>query len=76
MSRVLALHASGASLTEIAEMEHISARQIDNTSLQIRRRLPARNLAQAVLMAHKFGYITLPDENGVVLAQSPFRSEK
>jgi len=72
MARVLARYASGHSLKKIAEEEHLSLRSMKTLSREIRKRLGAGNLAQATLIAHELGYVSLPDEDGVVLAQSPF----
>ncbi len=75
MARVLARYASGVGLKEIGEEIYYGHWKMDDLSLQIRERLGAKNLAQAALIAHKLGYISLPDESGIVYAQSPFTTE-
>ena len=72
MARVLARHASGISLKQIATEIYSSERSVWALSEAIKKRLEAKNLTQATLRAHQLGYITLPDENGIVCSQSPY----
>lgn len=72
MARVLARHASGVSLKQIATEIYSSERSVWALSKEIKKRLEAENLTQAALRAHQLGYITLPDVNGIVCSQSPY----
>lgn len=71
-ARFLALSASGNNNHEKSEMMYISIREVDEISKRVKRKLNAKSLPQAVLLAHKLGYISLPDDAGQVTAQSPF----
>lgn len=71
----LARYASGATLDEIARETFRSMRAIERMSHGVRKQLNVETLAQACLVAHSLGYISLPDENGIVHAHSPFTEE-
>jgi len=71
-ARFLAFVGSGVKLSDIAEAMYVSEREVGSISRRVRRKLESRSLAQAILLAHKLGYVSLPDDDGVVVAQSPF----
>ena len=71
-ARILARHASGRTLVEVAREEFVSVRQMERMTMAIRTTLGARNMAQAVMVAHGLGYLSLPDDDGLVRHQSPF----
>ena len=72
MRSILSAHASGKTLKVIAQELFISYREICRQVEEIKRRLNSRNLAQSVMIAHKYGYIALPDDEGRVITMNPF----
>jgi DNA-binding CsgD family transcriptional regulator len=58
---LLALHVSGMSLSAAGESLFISQREVERQTEDLKRRLRAQNIAQAVLLAHFWGYLALPD---------------
>lgn len=71
-ARFLAFIASGDTIPEIAGRMYTSQREVEKISTKVKVKLGARSLPQAVLAAHAIGYISVPDDEGVVVAQSPF----
>jgi hypothetical protein len=69
-ARALARYASGTPARGIAAEEYISPRKMDEVFREAKVALGAKNLAQACLIAHKLGYLSLPDQNGNVSSQS------
>lgn len=77
MARILARSASGRTLNEIAVEEYVSVPEINRIVRKIKERLGAENLVQAALIAHREGFISLPDADGQVYAHSSLdRAEK
>ncbi len=72
---MLARFASGCTFSEIAKENYVSFSSVQRTLNDAKKRMGAKTLVQLVLWAHHHGYISLPDEHGVVLAQSPFTEE-
>lgn len=60
-------------LGEIAAEEFVSLRTVDASMQIIRSKLGAANNVQAALIAHALGYLSDPNDEGVVLAQSLFQ---
>lgn len=69
-TRILARTASGVKLKEIAKEEYLSLSEINRVTRDLKDRLGARNLAQAVLLACQNGLITPVDEKGISQPQS------
>lgn len=69
-TRILARTASGLKLKEIAQEEYLSLSEINRVTRDLKDRLGAKSLPQAVVMACQYGLITMPDENGVSQPQS------
>jgi DNA-binding NarL/FixJ family response regulator len=57
-------------LKEIAKEEYLSLSEINRVTRDLKDRLGARNLAQAVLLACQNGLITPVDEKGISQPQS------
>lgn len=60
MQRLLAGHANGRQLKEMADDTYTSYSNVTNAMHEAKRRLGARNLAQAVMRAHGLGYVSHP----------------
>lgn len=71
-TRFLSRHASGLTLEEIASENFVSVSTVANSLAIVRALLHANNNVQSALIARKLGYLSDPDENGIVLAQSPY----
>lgn len=66
MARILAGHASGLTLGQVALELYVSYSCVANTVQDIKKLLKAKTLAECVMKAHKLGYISDPDEHGIV----------
>lgn len=71
MRSVLAALASGKTVAETADDLFIAERAVYTQLAEAKTRLGALNTAQAVLIAHRHGYIALPDDSGVVISTNP-----
>lgn len=72
-ARILARYAAGATLAEIAEEEYIGRKKINREMDSIKAKLGVPNAVATIMAAHVHGYISHPDEAGVIIALSPFR---
>ena len=75
-ARILARCATGLTVSEIAREEFVSERAMYAMLQTIRDACGCRSLTQAVLVAHVAGYLSVPDDDGLVLATSPYAQEE
>ena len=71
MVEILARHASGLNMRQVAAEMFLSYSSVANTVQEIRKRLKANTLAACVIRAYNLGYLTLPDSRGVVRPLEP-----
>lgn len=60
MLKILARHASGLKLTEVAEEIFISYSAVTNAMLDARRRVGVGTIPALVMQAHALGYLSHP----------------
>lgn len=72
-ARILARYAAGASFAEIAAEEYIGRKKIFGELSAIREKLGVPNTVATIMAAHRLGYISHPDDSGVIRSLSPFR---
>lgn len=60
MIHLLAGHANGKQLKEMAKERYVSYSTATNTIYEAKKRLSAKNLAQCVIKAQGYGYISHP----------------
>lgn len=60
MVKILARHASGLSLKEVAKDIYVSYSAVTNTLYDARERTGTKTTAQLVLLAHDLGYLSHP----------------
>lgn len=60
MVKILARHASGLKLTEVADEIYISYSAITNAMLEARRRTGSGTIAGLVMRAHDLGFLSHP----------------
>ena len=75
MADILARHASGLNMRQVATEMFLSYSSVANTVQDIRKRLGANTLAACVIRAHQLGYLSDPDQRGVVVALDPDEPE-
>lgn len=60
MVKILALHASGKTLKEVAKQIFVSYSAVTNTMYDARERTGTETTAQLVMLAHDLGYLSHP----------------
>lgn len=71
-ARIIARYAGDTTTAQIAREEYVSKRKIEQ-EMEAMRAIFRVNATHAVIMkAHELGYISHPDDDGVIHAQSPF----
>lgn len=72
MLRILALHASGLSLKDVAKKIYVSYSAVTNTMYDARKRTETKTIAELVMKAHSLGYLSHPTgQNGTVVVLDP-----
>jgi DNA-binding NarL/FixJ family response regulator len=75
MTKILALHASGLTLKEIAQKIFVSYSAVTNTMYDARSRVNADTTAELIMKAHDLGYLSHPTgPDGRVIPLDPFAS--
>jgi DNA-binding CsgD family transcriptional regulator len=64
MLKILALHASGLSLKEVAKKIFVSYSAVTNTMYEARKRTGATTIPQLTMLAHDLGYLSHPTGQG------------
>lgn len=60
MLKILARHASGLSLKEVAREIYVSYSAVTNTMYEARKRTGTKTIAELVMKAHSLGYLSHP----------------
>lgn len=60
MVKILARHASGLSLKEVAREIYVSYSAVTNTMYDARKRTKTNTTAELVMLAHDLGYLSHP----------------
>lgn len=73
---LLADVASGLTLREASKKQYFSYAKGRKLSEKIHAILGSKNLAQAVLIAYSFGFLSLPAEDGTVITTLPLTTQE
>lgn len=60
MLKILAMHASGHSLKDVARRIFVSYSAVTNTMYEARKRTETKTIAELVMKAHSLGYLSHP----------------
>lgn len=60
MTKILALHASGLTLKEVAKKIFVSYSAVTNMMYDARQRMEAETTAELIMRAHDLGYLSHP----------------
>lgn len=69
MLKILARHASGLSLKEVAKEIFVSYSAVTNTMYEARKRTDTKTIAELVMKAHHLGYLSHPTGGQVVILE-------